>query len=174
MYGRRLASTEARKDFVSLLAQKVRKGEVEKEEMTAHVSTFTYAVFLSYLPCQLEWIDTQSLRPFCPSFGAGKLTNLSRIAGGETVSTFLAGTTCFLLQHPEKMKLLVSEIRGTFQSYEDIKAQSAQQLPYLQAVINEGLRLFPPGSQGSPRVSPGFELHGKYIPEGVRHWLSYK
>ena len=94
---------------------------------------------------------------------------MTRIAGGETVSTFLAGTTYFLLQHPEKMNLLVSEIRGAFKSYEDIKAQPAQQLPYLQAVINEGLGLFPPGSQGSPRVSPGFELHGKYIPEEVRY-----
>ena len=66
------------------------------------------------------------------------------------------------------MTRLVSEIRGAFKSYQDVKAQPAQQLPYLQAVINEGLRLFPPSSQGSPRVSPGFELHGEYIPEGVR------
>ncbi|PKX94106.1 cytochrome P450 [Aspergillus novofumigatus IBT 16806] len=94
------------------------------------------------------------------------------IAGGETVSTFLAGTTCFLLQHPDKLDRLVSEIRGAFQSYDEIKAQAAQQLPYLQAVINEGLRLCPPGSQGSPRISPGFELHGRYIPEGAEIYTS--
>lgn len=94
---------------------------------------------------------------------------MTRIAGGETVSTFLAGTTCFLLQHPEKLQLLVSEIRGAFKSYDNIKAQPAQQLQYLQAVISEGLRLFPPGSQGAPRISSGFELHSRYIPEGVRY-----
>ncbi len=89
------------------------------------------------------------------------------IAGGEAISTFLAGTTCFLLQHPDKLRRLVDEIRGAFGSFEDIHAQPAQQLKYLQAVVNEGLRLYPPGPQGFPRVSPGFELHGHYIPAGV-------
>jgi cytochrome P450 len=96
------------------------------------------------------------------------INRIHSIAGGETVSTFLAGTTCFLLQHPDKLNRLVEEIRSAFQTYDEIKAQMAQQLPYLQAVINEGLRLCPPGSQGSPRISPGFELHGRYIPNGVR------
>lgn len=39
---RRLAINESRNDFVSLLVDKVREGEVSKEEMTAHVSTLTY------------------------------------------------------------------------------------------------------------------------------------
>ncbi|KAI4254075.1 MAG: hypothetical protein LQ352_003321 [Teloschistes flavicans] len=124
------AQTHSRQDFVSLLAKKVQDGEVEKEEMTAHVSTFV-------------------------------------IAGGETVSTFLAGVTYFLLKHPQKLKTLVTEIREAFKSYADINAKDAQQLTYLQAVINEGLRLFPPASQGSPRISSGFELHGRYIPQGA-------
>lgn len=120
--------------------------------MTAHVSTFAYVFGLKRYTIQPSWPKV--------------LPN--RIAGGETVSTFLAGTTCFLLQHPEKLNRLVSEIRGAFSSYEEINSKSAQQLSYLQAVINEGLRIFPPGSMGSPRVSPGFELHGRYIPAGVR------
>ncbi|KAI1138331.1 cytochrome P450 [Hypoxylon sp. FL0543] len=132
---KRLASRSSRRDFVSLLVEKVRKGEVDKEEMTAHVSTLA-------------------------------------IAGGETVSTFLAGTTCFLLQHPEMLHRLTQEIRGAFPSYQSINAQSAQQLKYLQAVINEGLRLFPPGSQGFPRVSPGIELHGRHIPQGTEIYTS--
>lgn len=89
------------------------------------------------------------------------------VAGGETVSTFLAGTTCFLLQHPQALERLTREIRQAFSTYAEIHVQAAQQLPFLQAVINEGLRLYPPGSQGFPRVSPGFTLHGRYVPEGV-------
>ncbi|KAI4107532.1 MAG: hypothetical protein L6R37_001492 [Teloschistes peruensis] len=96
MVEKRLAQTHSRQDFVSLLAKKVQDGEVEKEEMTAHVSTFV-------------------------------------IAGGETVSTFLAGATYFLLQHPQKLKTLVTEIREAFKSYADINAKDAQQLTYLQA-----------------------------------------
>lgn len=71
------------------------------------------------------------------------------------------------------MQKLVKEIRGAFKSFDEINATKAQQLPYLQAVLNEGLRLFPPASGGAPRVSPGFELHGYYVPEGVSNVLPY-
>ncbi|KZL72864.1 benzoate 4-monooxygenase cytochrome P450 (BCL4p) [Colletotrichum tofieldiae] len=127
---KRLKTQESRNDFVSLLVDKVRAGEVSKEEMTAHVSTLT-------------------------------------IAGGETVATTLSSITFFLAQNPEKFERLTKEIRAAFKSYKEINAVKAQQLPYLQAVINEGLRLFPPASNGASRVSPGFSLHGKYIPEGT-------
>ncbi|KAM4067578.1 cytochrome p450 [Hirsutella rhossiliensis] len=130
-----LAMKTTRKDFISLLAQKVRCGEVDKEEMTAHVSTLA-------------------------------------IAGGETVSTFLAATTSFLLKNPATLKRVTDEIRGSFQSYEDITAQAAQTLRYLQSVINEGLRLYPPGSQGFPRISPGFQIHGQHIPQGAEIYTS--
>ncbi|RJE20956.1 Cytochrome p450, partial [Aspergillus sclerotialis] len=131
---KRLSSKAGRKDFLTSLVEKVRDGRVDKEEMTAHVSTLA-------------------------------------IAGGETVSTFLAGTTFFLLKNPVVLKKLTTEIREAFGSFDDIGAQKAQQLPYLQAVMNEGLRIFPPGSQGFPRISPGFELHGEYIPPGVSGWF---
>lgn len=51
--------------------------------------------------------------------------------------------------------------------YEDINATAAQQLPYLQATISEGLRIYPPGSQGFPRVSPGANIDGFWVPKGV-------
>lgn len=128
--------------------------------MTAHVSTFVYDLPRnSTLAC---------LGPHHIYSAAFSFADNSSIAGGETVSTFLAGATYFLLQHPQKLKTLVTEIREAFKSYADINAKDAQQLTYLQAVINEGLRLFPPASQGSPRISSGFELHGRYIPQGVR------
>ncbi|KAE8344880.1 cytochrome P450 [Aspergillus arachidicola] len=126
-YQRRLSSKTGQRDFLTTLTEKVRTGEVGKEEMTAHVSTLA-------------------------------------IAGGETVSTFLAGTTFFLLKNPDALKKLTAEIREVFGSLDEIGAQKAQQLSYLQAVINEGLRIYPPGSQGFPRISPGFELHGEFIP----------
>jgi cytochrome P450 len=41
------------------------------------------------------------------------------------------------------------------------------QLPYLQAVISEGLRVYQPGSQGFPRLSPGAMIDGHWVPKGV-------
>lgn len=83
------------------------------------------------------------------------------------MATTLSGLTCFLNQNPETLEQLTQEVRRVFQNYEDITATKAQQLPYLKACLHEALRLFPPASGGAPRVSPGFELHGMHIPEGV-------
>lgn len=79
----------------------------------------------------------------------------------------MVATTFFLLKNPECYKRLTQEIRQRFSSYQDISATSAQQLPYLQAVISEGLRIYPPGPQGLPRISPGKFIGGFFIPPGV-------
>lgn len=94
--------------------------------------------------------------------------DLISIAGGETVSTFLAAVTYYLLTHPETYHKLRQEIRARYGKYDEIDANTALQLPYLQAVISEGLRIYPPGSQGFPRVSPGGIVDGVYVPAGVR------
>ncbi|KAI0391819.1 cytochrome P450 [Xylariaceae sp. FL0594] len=94
------------------------------------------------------------------------------IAGGETVATFLAATVYYLLKTPDAYETLRGEIRDRFPTYESIKATSAQQSPYLQAVIHEGLRIYPPGSQGFPRLSPGFAIDGEWIPQGTEIYTS--
>ncbi|KAM5478039.1 orf9b protein [Microsporum canis] len=94
------------------------------------------------------------------------------IAGGETVATFLAATTYYILKNPSVYAELCKEIRSQFHSLSDINATAAQQLPYLQAVISEGLRIYPPGSQGFPRLSPGAEIAGMYIPPGTEVYTS--
>ncbi len=96
------------------------------------------------------------------------LTDIScSIAGGETVATFLAATTYYLLRTPGVIRKLEHEIRGRWTSSKDIDATSALQLPYLQAVIHEGLRIYPPGSQGLPRICPGATIDGTWVPPGV-------
>lgn len=94
------------------------------------------------------------------------------IAGGETVATFLAATTFYLCKFPEFQRKLQQELHANFKSYGDISATAALQLPYLQAVINEGLRIYPPGSQGFPRISPGAIVDGKWVPPGVEVYTS--
>ena len=83
------------------------------------------------------------------------------------MATCLAAATYYLLKTPDAYAKLKSEIRNRYQSYEEIDAESALQLGYLQAVISEALRIHPPGSQGFPRVSPGLEIDGYYVPQGV-------
>lgn len=47
-------------------------------------------------------------------------------------------------------------------------------LPYLNAVINEGLRIAPPSVIGVPRIVPkgGDTICGQWVPEGVRIEIS--
>ena len=66
------------------------------------------------------------------------------------------------------MHKLQQEIRSRFKGFDSITSKTALQLPYLQAVINEGLRIYPPSSQGLPRTSPGAFVDGFWIPAGVR------
>ncbi|KAK1638007.1 putative cytochrome P450 [Colletotrichum phormii] len=94
------------------------------------------------------------------------------VAGGETVATCLAATTYELLRNPTVYEKLAEEIRSFFSSYEEIDATSVQRLSYLQATINEGLRIYPPGSQGFPRDCPGAYIDGVWVPQGTEVYTS--
>lgn len=88
-------------------------------------------------------------------------------AGSETTATALAVTTHFLARNPVQLKRVAAEVRSTYMSAEEIELTSAQQLPYLNAVIEEGLRIFPPIPIGGPRTSPGAHVDGHYVPPNV-------
>ncbi|PVI03632.1 cytochrome P450 [Periconia macrospinosa] len=94
------------------------------------------------------------------------------IAGGETVATELVGITYYLLKSPKIYEKLRQEIQGAFTAYSDITAAAAQRLPYLQAVIEEGLRIFPSGALGFPRKSPGMHVDNHWIPQGTEIYTS--
>ncbi|KAF7623740.1 hypothetical protein AFLA_007466 [Aspergillus flavus NRRL3357] len=96
------------------------------------------------------------------------------IAGGETVATFLAAVTYHLLSTPNAYQKLRDEIRARYNHLSEITSTTALQLPYLQAVISEGLRIYPPGSQGFPRNTPpqGIVVKGTYVPGNVEVYTS--
>jgi cytochrome P450 len=89
------------------------------------------------------------------------------LAGFHTTQNALCAVIFFVLTHPEVHTKLVRELQSAFTSAEDISGAVAQQLPYLNAVITEALRLYPPVPLGGPRVSPGTYVDGIYIPAGV-------
>lgn len=91
------------------------------------------------------------------------------IAGSETTATILTGTTNHLAQNPKKRETLVAEIRSTFNSVSEINVNSTRDLPYLNACINEGLRLCNPIPAGLPRCVPetGGTVCGYWLPGRV-------
>lgn len=95
--------------------------------------------------------------------------NSFMIAGTETSATMLTGTTMMLIQHPDKMNKLINEIRGKFGKHTDITLEEVSNLPYLDAVFHEGLRMYPPVPTGFARVVPpgGDTISGHWVPGKV-------
>jgi cytochrome P450 len=90
-------------------------------------------------------------------------------AGSETVSSALSAILTLLLQHSHVMERLVQELRSIFKTEAEITADATHDLPYLTAVISEGMRLYPPVPYGVPRVAPkdGAVVCGRFVPGGV-------
>ncbi|TGO70657.1 hypothetical protein BELL_0689g00010 [Botrytis elliptica] len=76
------------------------------------------------------------------------------VAGADTTATSMSGTMLYLVQNPEKLNKLVSEVRTTFQSDEEITIKAVRELTYLNAVLHEALRLTNPVPGGLPRIVP--------------------
>ena len=91
------------------------------------------------------------------------------VAGSETIGTALSGILGNLLQSPHSMEEVVREVRQSFRNASEISANRVSNLLYLNAVIEEGLRLCPPVALGMPRVVPagGAEVSGQWLPGGV-------
>lgn len=124
----------------------------------------------TYRPDFMEHILRQ---PKGKGFTFGEmLSNSSTLiqAGSETTATLLSGTLYLLLQNPNKMQKLVDELTNSFASDEMMTIDNTDRLPYLAAVLEEGLRLYSPAVPGFPRVVPqgGATIDDKYIPGSVR------
>ncbi|KAK1456008.1 cytochrome P450 [Colletotrichum cuscutae] len=90
------------------------------------------------------------------------------VAGSETTATGLTAATYLLCENPQTLAKLTSEIRNTFENEDDITIQSTAGLSYLNAAIEEALRLGPPGPGTFPRVVPdgGRMVCGQFVPAG--------
>ena len=96
-------------------------------------------------------------------------------AGSDTVSTALAGILYYLLKHPLAMEKAVKEIESKLPPLANgasldegvVSYTDGRSLPYLDACIQEGLRLHPPaGGATFERVTPpqGATIAGHFIP----------
>ncbi|KAJ5475121.1 Cytochrome monooxygenase lcsI [Penicillium diatomitis] len=92
------------------------------------------------------------------------------IAGSETTATLLSGCVFLLCSHSEVMRRLVAEVRSSFVSADQITFESTAGLPYLGAVIEESLRMYPPVANTAYRRVPagGLDIDGEFVPEGAR------
>ncbi|KXJ87349.1 cytochrome P450 [Microdochium bolleyi] len=111
---------------------------------------------------------------------SGCFTNL--VAGSDTTSISLSSALYHLLKRPETMARLRAEIddatsRGELA--ENPTYKQSQQMPYLQAVIKEALRMHPATGLPLEREIPegGATIAGRFFPQGtivgVNTWVAH-
>lgn len=101
---------------------------------------------------------------------AGCTSNM--VAGSDTTAISLSAVLYYLLKNPACLQKLRDEIddltaNGGLSKSPTFK--ESQQLPYLQAVIKEALRMHPATGLPMERVVPegGATISGRFFPEGV-------
>ncbi|KAF3048328.1 hypothetical protein E8E12_011693 [Didymella heteroderae] len=103
---------------------------------------------------------------------------LQVVAGADTTATGLKTIMLSLMTNPAVYKRLQAEIedgvlKGTVSL--PIKDSEARQLPYLQAVIKEGLRIRSPAGGAFYKMVPsgGDTINGFFVPEGTQIGVSH-
>ena len=100
--------------------------------------------------------------------------SMNVLAGGETTAASTANIVYYLIKNPRVLSKLRGELEETLGKRDEaskrVSMKEAQNIPYLQAVIKESLRILPNGLH-FPRVVPagGLTLAGRFFPEGVSH-----
>ncbi|RYP04569.1 hypothetical protein DL764_004377 [Monosporascus ibericus] len=89
-------------------------------------------------------------------------------AGTEPVATATCGILFHLVSNIEALRKAVHEVRAYFCSESEISISTTQQLPFLRAVIEEGMRMYPPAPSTFPRTTPegGCVICGRFVPGG--------
>ena len=95
--------------------------------------------------------------------------NVLVVAGSETTATVLSGTVNYLINTPHALQKLIYEVRSSYRKSSEMNFSNLSKLPYLGAVIEEGLRLCPPVPCGTHHVVPagGDTVCGGWLPSGV-------
>ena len=108
---------------------------------------------------------------------------LQILAGSDTTATAIRATMLYLMTHHRVYKILQAEIDATVASsqasttFDIVSDETLKGLPYLQAVVREGLRMHPPITDVVPKKVPvggdKFVIDGKeyFFPGGTN--ISY-
>uniref|UniRef100_A0AAQ4RL57 Thromboxane-A synthase n=1 Tax=Gasterosteus aculeatus aculeatus TaxID=481459 RepID=A0AAQ4RL57_GASAC len=89
------------------------------------------------------------------------------LAGYETSSNTLAFTCYLLAINPECQRKVQREVDEFFARHESPDYTNVQELKYLDMVISETLRLYPPGFRFARDIDQDCVLNGQFLPKGA-------
>ncbi|KAL5163148.1 Cytochrome P450 89A2 [Glycine soja] len=121
--------------FVPLI--RARKQKRDKKGCDGFVVSYVDTLLDLELPEEKRKLSEEEMLSLCSEF---------MNAGTDTTSTALQWITANLVKYPHVQERVVEEIRNVLgESVREVKEEDLQKLPYLKAVILEGLRRHPPG-----------------------------
>ncbi|CAK8533664.1 unnamed protein product [Lathyrus sativus] len=99
-----------------------------------------------------------------------KATILTLFAGGtDTSSITLIWALCLLLKNPLAMKKAKEELDTHIGKERNVSESDISKLPYIQAIVKETLRLYPPASLSGPHeFSENCMVGGYHVKKGTR------
>ncbi|PFH61477.1 hypothetical protein XA68_17308 [Ophiocordyceps unilateralis] len=92
------------------------------------------------------------------------------LAGSDTTATAIRATMLYIMSSPRVVNKLRAEMETAQLTWPVITDVEARNMAYLQAVIKEGLRMFPPvaGLMAKEVPKGGDTFKGVFFPEGTR------
>ncbi|KAF6257533.1 cytochrome P450 [Scenedesmus sp. NREL 46B-D3] len=146
------------------------------EPIMQHVERCERAADLSLTACLRRLVDPRTGKPPCRERLLAEVGN--QIMAPETAAHTISWILYCVATHPEAEVQLLAELRGAgLPCNGDLEAALAvlsrsfdplKGLPFLDAVINEAMRLYPAGASASPRLTERPTKVGPYlVPAGV-------
>lgn len=117
-----------------------------------------------------RYIELQEGNPTSiPAWAPTAWTFSNVIAGSDSVGSLMCTTMFNLLSYPHTLERLHIELAGSGVSRPLPKYSEIRGLPYLNACVQEGIRMHPPFCLPFERVVPkgGITVLGEFLPEGT-------
>ena len=144
-------------------------------------SSFNIIIVAGMLLLLLLPFHFPCLVPLLATFSSSRLSTVPRLAnlpaspkffnhtGSETTATLLSRALYHLATHPHPLRVLLSELHTAFPPGSFVTFSAVQNLPYLNAVLEESLRIYPPSAFPQARVVPleGAVVCGEVLPPGT-------
>ncbi|CAH8307412.1 unnamed protein product [Eruca vesicaria subsp. sativa] len=139
--------------------RKIIENRKERSEEENYVQSYVDTLLALELPDEKRKLNEDEIVSLCSEFLNG---------GTDTTATALQWIMANLVKNPEIQKRLYEEIKSVVGEEEgkDIEEEEARKMPYLKAVVLEGLRRHPPGHFVLPHsVTEDTVLGGYKVPK---------
>jgi cytochrome P450 len=136
--------------------ERIRRGKEDKKgHEDEYVLSYVDTLLSLELPEEKRKLEEGEMVSLCSEFLNG---------GTDTTSTALQWIMANLVKYPQIQEKLFMEIKGVVRDAEEnIKEDELQKMPYLKAIILEGLRRHPPGHFVLPHAVSEDVVLDKYV-----------